>query len=92
MKPNYKIVYGSLKKMALGGIGARGDEKHQNLPTFLKRGKYLKNENFGKPKWIYVKVYFFRSESILWKLSLKTANHSVFFVFTFTIEGDILDK
>ena len=45
-KPNYKIVYCSLKNTSLDGIGACRDAKYQNFDSFLKKGKYHEKEKF----------------------------------------------
>ena len=47
-KPNYKIVYRSLKSLSVCGIGARGDTKCHNL----KRSKYLEKESLWQTNLI----------------------------------------
>ena len=45
-KPDYKIVYCSVKSMWNCRIGARGIEKAKTSTASLKRGKYLEKKSF----------------------------------------------
>ena len=65
-KPNYKIVYCSLKNTSLDGIGACGDTKYQNFDSFLKKGKYHEKEKFLVNLSNLIN-FFFRTESTLCK-------------------------
>ena len=46
LKPNYKIVYCSLKNMPQRGIGPVEINNAKNSTAFLKRSKYLEKESF----------------------------------------------